>query len=76
MGKLDCNVLSDIFYIDVPAKKKKTRKSKIIQELESRGYVVEKCRNCCGNWEVYKEGDCGSVAVYDRLRDIDMGNPV
>ena len=76
MEKKDYNVLSDIFYIDAPIKKKKRRKSKIIQQLESKGYVVEKNRTCYGNWEVYKEDDCSSVAVYDRLRDIDINNPV
>ena len=67
----DFNILSGFFY--VPAKKKATRKSKIVTQLESRGYIIEKYNR---TWEVWKDGKSDSVAVYDRLRDIDINNPV
>ena len=68
-------LLKDFFGITVKAVKKAKlrRKHRVIRELESNGFSVEKSGK---EWNVWVKGDGSTIAIYDRLWDIPLTNPV
>ena len=58
-------------FLDLKPRKK--RKHKVIQALESKGYCIEKEGR---EWCVWHPKKQGVEAIYSRLKDIDINEPL